>query len=101
AITAPNAALDVGGNWVSYGTATMTGSTVSWRAVSGTQIVIAGGTFDNLAVNNAGAAVQLSTYVLVTGSVSVVAGTLELAGSTLEVRGSWTESPGAVVLGGT
>jgi hypothetical protein len=100
ALSAPGARLDVGGNWVSYGTTTLAGSTVSFRAVSGTQTVVAGGTFDNLVVNDAGAALLLSTYVVVADSVGVFAGTLELAGSTLEVRGSWTEDPGASVLGG-
>ncbi len=101
-LIAPGTRLDVGGDWVSYGTTTLSGSTVSFRAVSGVQSVLAGGlSFDNLVVNDAGATLRFSTYVVVADSVGVFAGTLDLAGSTLQVRGNWTEVPGATVLGGT
>jgi hypothetical protein len=100
ALSAPGARLDVGGDWVSYGTTTLAGSTVSFRAASGTQFILAGGRFDSLVVDDAGATLSLSTYVVVADSVAVLSGTLNLAASTIEVRGSWTEAPGAAVLGG-
>ncbi len=101
ALSAPGTKLDVGGNWASYGTTSMAGSTVSFKAAAGLQTVFAGGSFDFLNVNNAGATLQLSTYVVVADTVNVVSGTFNLAASTLSIGGSWSESPGAVVIGGT
>lgn len=92
--------LNVGGDWAAYGTLFTAGSTVAFRAVVGTQTVWAGGNFDNLIVDDAGALLRLASYVVVADSVSLMSGTLDLAVSTLEVRGNWTETPGAVMLGG-
>ena len=100
-LTATAALLEVGGDWANYGAANLALSTVAFKAVSGTQTVSAGGTFDNLVVDDAGAALRLSTWVVVASSVGVLSGTLDLAASTISVRGRWTESPGALVLGGT
>ncbi len=93
--------LEVRGGWDSYGTQTMTGSTVAFRATTGTQTVAAGGNFDNVNVDNAGAVLQLSTRVVIAGRAVIQSGTFNLSNSNLSVRGDWTESLGAVVLGGT
>ena len=101
ALSAPGALLRVGGDWASYGRTSLAGSTVAFKAVAGTQTIVAGASFDNLVVSDAGAKLTLSTYVVVASSVGVLSGTLDLAASTVEVRGNWTEAPGASVLGGT
>jgi hypothetical protein len=100
-LSAPGALLTVGGNWASYGTAAMAGSTVTFNAPSGTQSILAGGTFDFLTVNDAPATLLLSTFTIVSDTVSVVSGTMNLQTSTIEVGGGWNELPGAIVIGGT
>ncbi|MBI3564729.1 MAG: hypothetical protein HY079_05995, partial [Elusimicrobia bacterium] len=100
-LTLRGSRVEVGRDWRAYGTVLPSGSTVAFRASAGTQTVSAGAYFDNLVVDAAGAAVLLSTWVVVADSVAVMSGTLDLAASTLSVRGNWTEVPGAGVLGGT
>jgi hypothetical protein len=99
-LTATSALIEVGGDWANYGTATLNLSTVAFKALSGTQAIVAGGTFDNLVVDNAGATLRLSTWVVVGSSVGVLSGTFDLAAGTINARGRWSESVGARVLPG-
>ncbi|MDE2489230.1 MAG: hypothetical protein KGM24_00170, partial [Elusimicrobia bacterium] len=101
AFAATGASLRVGGNWAVYGTANVAGSTVDFTGGSGTQTVSGAASFDALTIDEGSAALRLSTGLVVASTVSVLSGTLDLSSMTLHVRGGWSESAGAVVLGGT
>jgi hypothetical protein len=93
--------LYVGGDWAASGAVSLPSSTVTFNASAGVQTVSAGGSFDFLTVDDAGATLRFSTTVVVASTVTLLSGTLDLAASTVTVKGDWLESPGVVVASGT
>lgn len=94
-------ALSVGGNWNVLGSVQLPQSTVTFAGAAGsTASVVAGATFDNLAIAGPSLVVSFSTTVTVASTMTVSGGTLKLLGSTVSTRGFWTETGGAVQ-GGT
>ncbi len=101
ALSAGGALLRVGGDWRVFGTAALSRSTVAFTAASGTQTVVIGGSFDNVRVEPAAAAVvRFSSQVVVASTLTALSGTLDLGGSTVVVKGGWLEQAGSRVRGG-
>ncbi|HBU27797.1 TPA: hypothetical protein DEB00_01630 [Candidatus Uhrbacteria bacterium] len=85
--------INVAGNWTNAGTFTSGSNTVTFDGTSGTQTIVTGGTtagfdFNNLAINNTGTAVQLSTNAIdVDGTFTITDGTFDINALNLTVVG--------------
>jgi hypothetical protein len=94
------ASVSVSGDWLNYGSVDVSASTVAFVSASADQSVVAGGSFNILAVNKPGRTLYLSTPTVVASSVGVNAGTFDLQSAAIAVGGDWGQALGSVVRGG-
>ncbi|MBI5239357.1 MAG: hypothetical protein HY926_02710 [Elusimicrobia bacterium] len=92
--------LSVSGDWLNYGSVDVSASTVAFISAAADQYIVAGASFNIVAVNKPGRTLSLSTEAVVASSVSVNGGTFDLLSSTITVGGDWLQTPAALVRGG-
>ena len=84
-LTAPSGTFTVTGNWNYTGSGTWTpgSNTVTFAGTSGTQTITGALTFYNVAINNTGTGVSLSSPITVSNNLSFTAGSLTTTGTNL------------------